>query len=45
MNVDTSQGFPEMDHSGSTARMILEQNKFSKKVTSTGIESGTLGLR
>ena len=31
--VDT-RGSPKIDHSGSCARIVLEQNKFSKKVTS-----------
>ena len=25
--------FPKVDHSGNDARIVLEQNKFSKKVT------------
>ena len=28
------QGFPKIDHSGISARIGLEQNKFSKKATS-----------
>ena len=28
------QGFPQIDHSASSARIVLEQHKFSKKVTS-----------
>ena len=26
--------FPKVDHSGNDARIVLEQNKFSKKITS-----------
>ena len=29
-----NQDFPKIDHSGSSTRIVLEQNKFSKKVTS-----------
>ena len=29
------QGFPKIDPSGSAARIVLEQNKFSETVTST----------
>ena len=30
-----NQGFPKIDHSGSAARIVLEQNEFSKKVFRT----------
>ena len=30
----TIEFFTKIDHSGSAARIVLEQNKFSKKVTS-----------
>ena len=39
-----SRGFPKIDHSGSAARIVLQQNKFSKELPLTGIEPGTLGL-
>ena len=39
---DPSRIFPKIDHSGSAARIVLEQNKFSKKLPLTGIEPGTL---
>ena len=29
-----NQGFSKIDHSGCAARIVLEQNEFSKKVTS-----------
>ena len=29
-----TRGFPKIDHSGSAARIVLEQNKFSKNVIS-----------
>ena len=29
-----NRGFPKIDHSGIDARIVLEQNKFSKKATS-----------
>ena len=45
MNVcDVIRVFPTVDHSGSAAKIVLEQNKFSKKSPLTGIEPGTLGL-
>ena len=34
LNKFDNQGFPKIDHSGCTARIVLEQNEFSKKVTS-----------
>ena len=36
--------FPKIDHSGSSVRIVLEQNKFSKKLPLTGIEPSTVGL-
>ena len=37
--------FPKIDYYGSSARIVLEQNKFSKKkLPLTGIEPVTLGL-
>ena len=30
----STQVFPKIDHSGINARIILEQNKFSKKIVS-----------
>ena len=30
--------FPKVDHSGRDARIVLEQNKFSKKATSTRLK-------
>ena len=33
-----------MDHFGSASRIVLEQNKFSKKLPLTGIEPRTLAL-
>ena len=45
MNVcDAIRAFPLVDHSGSATRIVLEQNKLSKKSPLTGIEPGTLGL-
>ena len=39
------RGFPKVDHLGRSARIVLEQNKFSKKKLSlTGFELQTLGL-
>ena len=35
---------PKIDHSGRAARIVLEHNKFSKKVTSNRVETGTLGF-
>ena len=29
--MNDNQGFPKIDHSDSAARIVLEQNKFSKK--------------
>ena len=38
-------GFPKVDHSGIDARIVLEQNKFSKiKLPLTGLEPLALGL-
>ena len=36
VNLETrhSRDFPKMDHSGRTARIVLEQSKFNQKVTS-----------
>ena len=34
----------KIDHPGSAATIVLEQNKFSKKIPLTGIEPVTLGL-
>ena len=42
--IEVSRGFPKIGHSGSPARIVLEQNKFSKKLPLTGIEPVTLGL-
>ena len=40
-----NRGFPKVDHSGIDARIVLEQNKFSKKkLPLTGPEHSTLGL-
>ena len=39
-----NRGFPKIDHSGIDARIVLEQNKFSKKLPLNGIEPLTLGL-
>ena len=39
----TIWGLPKMDHSGSAARIVLEQNKFSKKLPPTGIETYDFG--
>ena len=41
---DFNRGFPKIDHSGRSARIVLEQNKFSKKLHLKGIEPATLGL-
>ena len=39
------RGFPKVDHSGIDARIVLEQNKFTKKKQPlTGLEPSTLGL-
>ena len=32
--ISYNRGFPKIDHSGINARIVLEQNKFSKKATS-----------
>ena len=37
-------GFPKIDNSGSSARIVLDQNKFIKKVPLIGIEPGTIGI-
>ena len=40
-----TRGFPQGDHSGIDARIVLEQNKFTKKMLPvTGLELSTLGL-
>ena len=36
--------FPLIDHSLSSVRILLEQNKFSKKLPLTGIEPSNLGM-
>ena len=36
--------FPKIDHSGSTARIVLEQNIPAKKLPLTGIDPSTLEL-
>ena len=41
---DEIRGFPKIGHSCSAARIVLKQNKFSKKLPLTGIEPLTLGL-
>ena len=33
IKTSSNRFFPEIDHSGSSARITLEQNKFGKKVT------------
>ena len=33
-NNNGNRGFPKVDHSGIDARIVLEQNKFTKKATS-----------
>ena len=32
--IEFIRGFPKVDHSGIDARIVLEQNKFTKKATS-----------
>ena len=39
---DPSRIFPKINHSGSAARIALEQNKFSQKLPLTGIKPWTL---
>ena len=40
-----TRGFPKVDHSGIDARIVLEQNKFIKKMLPvTGLELSNLGL-
>ena len=41
---ELSRAFSKIDHSGSATRILLEQNKFSKKLPLTSIEPRTLGL-
>ena len=39
------RGFPKVDHSGRSARIVLEQiNSAKKKLPLTGVEPSTLGL-
>ena len=33
-SLQITRAFPKIDHSGSAVRIVLEQNKLSKKVTS-----------
>ena len=40
--MSVGRGFPKIDHSGSSARIVLQQNKFIKELPLTGIEPGTL---
>ena len=39
-----NRGFPEVDHSSSSARTVSEENKFSKKLPLIRIKSMTLRL-
>ena len=39
-----TRGFPKKDVSGTSARIVLQQNKFSKILPLKGIEPATLGL-
>ena len=42
---ENNRGFPKVDHSGRSARIVLEQiNSAKKKLPLTGIEPLTLGL-
>ena len=43
--MDTNRGFPKVDHSGRSARIVLEQiNSAKKKLPGTEVEPLTLGL-
>ena len=39
-----NRGFPQIDHSVRSARVVLEQQTTAKKLPLTGIEPLTLGL-
>ena len=40
-----NRGFPKVDHSGRSARIVLEQiNSAKKNLPLTGVEPSTLGL-
>ena len=42
---ESSRGFPKLDHSGRSARIVLNQiNSAKKKLPLTGVEPSTLGL-
>ena len=44
-NTTNNRGFPKVDHSGRSARIVLEQiNSAKKKLPLTGLEPLTLGL-
>ena len=43
-NIRYTRGFPQIDHSASSARIVLEQINSAKKLPLTGIEPSILGL-